>query len=104
LILAAYLLTIIAALAWTWRTRRRPVPLAVLAVGAAILGYVLYRTFAPFPAAPFGWVVIAAAVSAAAGAAMLAIPGLLAQLRRSPLFAVTAAAVQARPGSGHDHE
>ncbi|HEY3953140.1 MAG TPA: APC family permease [Streptosporangiaceae bacterium] len=101
LILAAYLLTIVGALAWTWRTRRRPLPLAVLAAGAVILGYVLYRTFAPFPVAPFGWVVLAAAVSVAAGAAFLAIPGLLAQLRRSPMLAVTAA-VRARPGPGRD--
>ncbi|HEX8008057.1 MAG TPA: amino acid permease [Trebonia sp.] len=94
LILAAYLLTVLAALAWTWRTRRRPVPLAVLTVGVAVLGYVLYRTFVPFPVAPFGWVVLAAAASTAAGAAILLIPGLLARLRRSPLFAATTAAVR----------
>lgn len=92
LILAAYLMTVIAALAWTWRTARRPLPLAVLAAGTAVLGYVLYRTFAPFPPAPFSWVVAAAAASAAAGAALLLIPGLLARLRQSPLLAVTAAA------------
>jgi amino acid transporter len=77
LILAAYLVTVIAALAWAWRTCRRPVPLAVLAAGVAVLGYVVYRTFVPFPAAPFGWVVAAAAGSAAAGAGLLLIPGLL---------------------------
>jgi amino acid transporter len=92
LILAAYLLTVIAALAWTWRTRRRPLPLAVLSAGVAVLGYVLYRTFIPFPAAPFGWVVLAAAASAAAGSALLLVPGLLPRLRRSPLLAVTTAA------------
>jgi amino acid transporter len=92
LILAAYLLTVIAALAWTWRVRRRPLPLAVLSAGVAVLGYVLYRTFIPFPAAPFGWVVLAAAASAAAGSALLLVPGLLPRLRRSPLLAVTTAA------------
>jgi amino acid transporter len=96
LILAAYLLTVTAALAWTWRTRRRPVPLAVLTAGVAVLGYVLYRTFVPFPAAPFGLVVLAAAVSAALGAGLLLIPGLLARLRSSPLLAVTAAARSAQ--------
>jgi amino acid transporter len=96
LILAAYLLTVTAALAWTWRTRRRPVPLAVLAAGVAVLGYVLYRTFVPFPAAPFGWVVAAAGASAAAGAALLLIPSLLARLRSSPLLAVSAAARSAQ--------
>jgi amino acid transporter len=95
LVLAAYLLTVTAAFAWTWRTRRRPVPLAVLAAGVAVLGYVLYRTFVPFPAAPFGWVVLAAAASAALGAGLLLIPGLLPRLRRSPLLAVTTGA---RPG------
>jgi hypothetical protein len=91
LLLAAYLLTVIAALAWTWRTRCRPVPLAVLATGVAVLGYVLHRTFVPFPAAPFSWVVLAGAASAAAGAAILLVPGLLARLRRSQLLAVTTA-------------
>lgn len=96
LVLAAYLLTVIAALAWTWRTRRRPVPLAVLATGVAVLGYVLYRTFVPFPAAPFSWVMLAAAVSAAIGAGLLLLPGLLARLGSSPLLAVTAAARSAQ--------
>jgi amino acid transporter len=98
LILAAYLMTVIAALAWTWRTGRRPLPLAVLAVGAIVLGYVVYRTFAPFPPSPFRWVVLASAASAAAGAAILLVPGVLARLRRSQLLAVTAAAT--RPASG----
>jgi amino acid transporter len=100
LILAAYLLTVIAALAWTWRTARRPLPLAILAVGVAVLGYVLYRTFAPFPPAPFSWVVAAAAASAAAGAALLLTPGLLARLRQSTLLAVTTADSRPRNGSG----
>jgi hypothetical protein len=72
------------------------VPLAVLAAGVALLGYVLYRTFAPFPAAPFGWVVGAAAASAVLGAGLLLIPGLLPRLRRSPLLAVSAAARSAQ--------
>jgi amino acid transporter len=97
LILAAYLMTVVAALAWTWRTRRRPLPLAILAAGVLVLGYVLYRTFVPFPAAPFGWVVLAAAVTVQAGAAILAIPGLLARLHRSRLLAVTAPAGHAGP-------
>ncbi len=96
LILAAYLMTVIAALAWTWRTGRRPLPLAILTAGALVLGFVLYRTFAPFPAAPFGWVVLAAAASAAAGAAILLFPGLLPRMRHSRLLAVTATATHPR--------
>jgi amino acid transporter len=97
-ILAAYLMTVTAALAWTWRTGRRPLPLAILATGTVVLGYVLYRTFAPFPAAPFGWVVLAAGVSVAAGAIILLTPGLLPRMRRSPLLAVTAAVTHPRTG------
>jgi len=92
LILAAYLMTVAAALAWTWRTGRRPVPLAVLAAGAAILGYVIYRTFSPLPPAPFGAIALAAAASVVPAVAVLAIPGTLARLRRSPLLAATAEA------------
>ena len=91
LILAAYLMTVAAALAWTWRTRRRPLPLAILTAGASVLAYVVYRTFAPFPAAPFSWVVLAATASTVAGAAVLLVPGLLTRMRRSRLLAVTAA-------------
>jgi len=53
---------------------------------------VLYRTFAPFPPAPFSWVVLAAAASAVAGAAILLTPGVLDRMRRSKLLAVTAVA------------
>ncbi len=55
-----------------------------------VLGYVLYRTFVPFPAAPFGWVVLAATASAATGAAILVTPALLPRMRQSRLLAVTA--------------
>ena len=89
LIIAAYLMTVVAALAWTWRTRRRPLPLTILAAGAVILGYVVYRTFAPFPPAPFSWVAVGAIVSTTAGTAILLIPGVLARMRRSNLLAVT---------------
>jgi len=85
-------MTVTAAPAWTWPTRRRPLPLAVLAAGVLVLGYVLYPMSAPFPAAPFGWVVATAAASAAAGAAILLIPSPLPRMRRSPLLGATATA------------
>jgi len=91
-------MTVIAALAWSWRTWRRPLRLAILTAGAVVLGYVVYRTFAPFPPAPFSWVVLAAAASAAAGAIILLIPGLLARLRHSRLLAVTTEAARPSPG------
>ena len=67
-------------------------PLAILTIRVAVLGHVLYRTFAPFPAAPFGWVVPAAAGSAMAGAGILLAPGLLTRMRSSQLLAATATA------------
>ena len=70
LIVVAYLLTAVAAGMWVWRHGRRPGPLVALAIGVGILGYVLYDTFVPFPAAPFNWVVMAAGASLVAGAAV----------------------------------
>ena len=98
LILAAYLMTVTAALAWTWRTARRPLPLVILTIGVAVLGYVVYRTFAPFPPSPFSWIVLAAAASAAAGAVILLVPGLLPRMRASRLLAVTTTAARPSPG------
>jgi hypothetical protein len=92
LILGAYLMTVIAALAWTWHTGRRPLPLGILAAGTIVLGYVAYRTFAPFPAAPFNWILVSAGASVGAGAAILLIPGALNRMRGSDLLAVTSRA------------
>ena len=89
LLLVAYLITVLAAIVWTLRTVRRPAPLAVLTVGLVLLGYIVYRTFVPFPQAPFGAIVVAAGGSIMVGVALLAVPGLRSRLRGSPLLAVT---------------
>lgn len=89
LLMVAYLMTVLAAIVWTLRTVRRPAPLAVLTVGLVLLAYIVYRTFVPFPAAPFGAIVVAAGGSIVVGLALLAVPGLRARLRGSPLLAVT---------------
>ena len=86
LMIVAYLLTVVAAIAWTWRRSRRPVPLVVLGVGVVILGYVLYDTFVPFPAAPFNWIITAAAASLVAGVAIAAAPAVRRRLGLSPLL------------------
>lgn len=86
LIIVAYLLTVIAAIAWVWRTSRRPLPLVVLAVGVAALGLVLYDTFVPFPAAPFNEVVIAAGASIIVGIAVTLIPAVRRRLAQSELL------------------
>lgn len=91
LLLVAYAMTVLAALVFTLRTVRRPLPVAVLALGLVVMGYVIYRTFVPFPAAPFGAIVLAAGGSVLLGVTLLAVPGLRQRLRRSPLLAAVSA-------------
>jgi len=89
LIIVAYLLTVIAAVAWVWRHGRRPIPLVVLSVGVVVLGYVLYDTFYPFPAAPFDWIVSVAAASAVLGVVIARIPRVRRRLLGSELLLAT---------------
>jgi amino acid transporter len=89
LIIVAYLLTVIAAVAWVLRTSRRPVPLAVLGVGVVVLGYVLYDTFKSFPPAPFNWVVLAAGAGVLGGLGFVLIPPVRARQAHSPVLRAT---------------
>jgi amino acid transporter len=89
LIIVAYLLTVIAAIAWVWRHGRRAVPLTVLGIGAGVLGYVLYDTFHPFPPAPFNWVVLAAGIATALGAGLALLPRVRGRLADSTLLRAT---------------
>lgn len=86
LIIVAYLLTVVAAIAWVWRRDRRPLPLVVLTAGVGVLGYVLYDTFVPFPPAPFNWIIATAAASVALGIGFTVIPTIRRRLARSPLL------------------
>ena len=67
LLVVAYAMTVLAALVSAIRSARSLVPIGVLLVGLVVIGYVLYRTFVPFPPAPFGAIVIVAAASLAVG-------------------------------------
>src|SRR6516164_10015705 len=67
LIIAAYILVVIAAIIFTIRRRMAPVKTVILLIGLAVLGYVAKNTFAPLPAAPFNWDVLAAGITLAAG-------------------------------------
>ncbi len=89
LIIVAYLLTVIAAMAWVWRHGRNVPSLSVLAVGSAVLAYVLYDTFVPFPPAPFNWVVLAAGASAVAGVVTAIVPAVRHRIRGSELLRAT---------------
>jgi amino acid transporter len=89
LIIVAYLLTVIAALAWVWSHGRRAVPLTVLGIGAGVLGYVLYDTFHPFPPAPFDWVVLGAGIATAIGVGLALLPRVRLRLADSTLLRAT---------------
>lgn len=75
LLVVAYAMTVLAALVSAIRTVRSPVPIGVLLVGLVVIGYVLYRTFVPFPPAPFGAIVMVAAASLAVGVFVALMPG-----------------------------
>ena len=89
LIIIAYLMTVIAAIVWVWRHERSFVPLVVLSVGVAVLAYVLYDTFNPFPPAPFSYVVLAAGATALAGFVVALVPTVRTRLANSPLLRAT---------------
>ncbi len=89
LVLVVYLLTVIAALVFVWRRGRRPLPLATLAVGVVVLGYVLRDTFSPLPAGPFGVVAVGAAGGLAAGIVIAMVPAVGRRLESSELLRAT---------------
>jgi amino acid transporter len=89
LIIAVYLLTVIAALVMVWRAGRRIVPLVILAVGVLVLGYVLKDTFDPLPTGALGVAALAALVSLIVGVVVSLIPAVHRRLRDSPLLRAT---------------
>lgn len=99
LLIAAYLLTVVAGWALAWREGRRPLPLLVLTAGVALLGYLLYRSFRPLPAGALGWVAAAAVTTVALAVVGSLLPGLRRALHGSPLLAVTTAPRQRRAGA-----
>jgi len=95
LIIAAYILVVIAALIFTIRRRMSPVKTVILLIGLAVLGYVVKGTFAPLPAAaPFSWDALAAGITLAAGIVLpLAYPPLRRGIGNSPLLKVGASSL-----------
>ncbi|MGH7758801.1 MAG: APC family permease [Candidatus Dormibacteria bacterium] len=87
LIIVAYLLTVIAALAWSIRSgRRHPLHLVVLVAGALILGYILKSTILPIPAFPFNLLILLTAVTVLVAVLMVALlPSLRRRLARAAL-------------------
>ena len=94
LIIAAYILVVIAAIIFTIRRRMHPIKIVILLVGLAILGYVVRDTIVPFPAAPYNWAALAAGITLAAGIALpLVYPSLRRGIHNSPLLRAGASAL-----------
>jgi amino acid transporter len=94
LIIAAYILVVIAAIIFTIRRRMAPGKTVILLIGLAVLGYVAKNAFAPLPASPFNWDVLAAGITLAIG---IVLPFVYPPLRRgiasSPLLRAGASAL-----------
>ena len=87
LIIAAYILVIIAAIIFTIRRRMSPGKTVILLIGLAVLGYIAKDTFVPLPPAPFNWDVLAAGITLATGIVLpLVYPPLRRGIRNSPLL------------------
>jgi amino acid transporter len=86
LVLGVYLLTVLAAMVLVWRHGRRPIPLLIRGLGAAVLLYVLGDTFIPLPSGPFRVVTLAAAGSTLLGIAISLIPAVHRRLGDSELL------------------
>jgi amino acid transporter len=100
LIIVAYILVVIAAIIFTIRRRMAPVKTVILLVGLAFLGYVIKSTFVPFPAPPYSWDALAAAITLVAGIVLpFAYPPLRRGIRDSPLLKAGASALLGAPGS-----
>jgi amino acid transporter len=101
LIIAAYILVVIAAIIFTIRRRMAPAKTVILLIGLAVLGYILKDAFVPLPAAPFSWDALAAGITLAAG---IVLPSAYPPVRRgivnSPLLKAGASALLGtRPAS-----
>ena len=87
LIIAAYILVVIAAIIFTIRRRMSPGKTVILLIGLAVLGYIAKDNLVPLPPAPFNWDVLAAGITLAAGIVLpLVYPPLQRGIRNSPLL------------------
>ena len=101
LIIAAYILVVIAAIIFTIRRRMAPVKTVILLIGLGVLGCILKDTFVPLPAAPFSWDALAAGITLVAGIVLpLAYPPVRRGVANSPLLKAGASALLGtRPGN-----
>ncbi|MDA8276661.1 MAG: APC family permease [Actinomycetota bacterium] len=89
LILIAYLMTLIGALVYVAKNRDQKSPIVILGVGVVITLYIIYKTFVPFPTAPFSYIVYIAAAFVALGVAVYSIPVIKESLANSQILRIT---------------
>jgi len=98
LIIAAYILAVVAALVLVVRTRMPVHRGVILAVGLVILGYVCKETFSPLPSGAYRWDFLLAVATLVVGVVLpFVFPGLRRGIATSPLLRVGS---QALLGSG----
>ena len=89
LIIAAYILAVVAALVLVIRTRMPIYRGVILGVGLVILGYVCKETFSPLPTGAYRWDFLLAVGTLVVGILLpLVFPGLRRGIARSPLLRV----------------
>lgn len=87
LIIAVYAFTVISALVYLVRRRRRPLGMLISVVGIAVLGVVIKDTVHPVPVFPYNILLYLAGSIIVIGLIILAVfPGYRRRLRSSPLF------------------
>ena len=94
LIIAAYILVVIAGIIFTVRRQVSPVKTVILLVGLAVLGYIAKVAFIPLPPAPFTWDALAAGITLVVGIVLpFVYPPLRRGIRSSALLKVGAGAL-----------
>jgi amino acid transporter len=92
LIIAAYVLVVVAGVIYAVRSRMPPTKTVVALVGLLVLGFIARDTFFPFPAAPYRWDAVGAGATLLLGGALpLLSPKLRLRLTSSPLLVLARA-------------
>ncbi len=91
LILIAYLMTVVGAFVFVLKTTKSILPLLILALGVAILAFIIYKTFSPFPAASFSYVVFGGGLWVLMGVGLTLVPTIRSSMVDSSLLVITRA-------------
>ena len=110
LVIAAYVLVVVAAITYALRSRMPLRRTVLLLVGLLVLGFIAKGTFVPFPAFPYNWDAVGAGATLLLGGTLpLVSPKLRTRLSSSPLLVLgkarlmgSAPQLRGRPGLAPD--